>query len=129
MVTEAEPTTPSLVAPICAVPADSPVTTPLDDTDAIDELELVQVTDLPARALPDASFTTADACEKPPTVRLDDSVTVTDATDAGVEVTLTFMLPVTPEATALIVVAPGPMADTIPAVDTVATTGFVVVHV
>jgi hypothetical protein len=98
----------------------------LEETDAIDELELVQVIVLPLSTLPDASIGTADACALLPTVMLVGSVTLTDATVAEVEVTFTFMLPVMPDATAVIVVAPGPMAETMPAVDTVATPGFVV---
>lgn len=119
---------PSTEARICAVPLESPETSPVDETEAIDDVALVHVTVLPPKTLPAASFATADACAVLPIEMFEGSATVTDATLAGVELTLTFMLPVTPEATAVIVAAPGPTADTMPALETVATPGFVVVQ-
>jgi hypothetical protein len=88
------------------------------------------VTVRPVMTLPCASLATADACDVPPTrMLLDERLTDTEATVATVDVTLTDMLPVTPEAAARIVAAPAPVAETRPLPDTVATAGFDVVHV
>ena len=66
-VTVEEPTTPSAVALICAVPDAKPVTTPDDETEATDVVALVQVKVFPNKELPDASLATADASVAPPT--------------------------------------------------------------
>ena len=47
------------VAVIVALPTASPVTSPADDTLAIDELDVAHVTVAPGIALPPASFTVA----------------------------------------------------------------------
>ena len=99
-VTGDEPTTPSAVALICAVPDDKPVTTPDDETDATDAVALLQTKVFPLSALPEASLATAKACANPPTWRFVVNVTVTEATAADTELTVTDMLPVTPDAEA-----------------------------
>jgi hypothetical protein len=45
-----------------AVPVDTPVITPLNETAATDAFEDDQKTNAPGIVLPFASFTTADAC-------------------------------------------------------------------
>jgi hypothetical protein len=59
------------VAVIVALPTASPVTSPADDTLAIDELDVAHVTVAPGIALPPASFTVATK----------DAVSLTDVND------------------------------------------------
>jgi hypothetical protein len=61
---------PPLLVIIVAVPAATAVTRPLDDTVAIDVLELAQVNVTPLSVLPFWSFATADSCAVAPVVRL-----------------------------------------------------------
>src|SRR5688500_20287704 len=60
-VVDAEPRMPSTEARICAVPLESPETSPVDETEAIDDVALVHVTVLPHKTLPAASFAPVDA--------------------------------------------------------------------
>src|SRR5687767_14141756 len=53
--------TPSLSAVICAEPSATPVTRPLDDTEVIAELDVVQFTGRPVRMVPPASRVVADS--------------------------------------------------------------------
>ena len=59
------------VAVIVALPTASPVTSPADDTLAIEELDVAHVTVAPGIALPPASFTVATK----------DAVSLTDVND------------------------------------------------
>jgi hypothetical protein len=65
-VTLAVPVLPSLVAVIVAVPAETPVTTPVDDTVALELLD-VHVTTRPVSKLPPASRVVAVSVVVPPT--------------------------------------------------------------
>jgi hypothetical protein len=87
-VTEAEPVLPSLVPVIVALPADTPVTVPLELTVATWVALLAQTTDRPVSALPPASYVTACSGTDPPTVTLADAGTIaTDATAIGTTAT------------------------------------------
>jgi len=115
------------------VPASSAVTRPEDEMLASGEPPIDQVAVFPVMTEPFEVFATAVPCDVPPMTMLDDDrLTVTDDTteDEGADaVTLTAMLPVTPEAAAWIVADPVPTAVTRPEPDTVATDEFEVVHV
>src|SRR5688500_1952383 len=83
-VTVAEPSLPSLVALISAVPARRAVTSPVDDTEATSVSLEVQVTVRPSRALPPSSFTVAVAWVLAPTATLGEAMaTLTEATGTG----------------------------------------------
>src|SRR5947209_6686943 len=80
----AVPVFPSLVAEIIAVPAATPVTSPVLLTDATAVLEEVQLTVRPERTLPPASSVAAVSCcvELTPTDAVA-GVTVTEPTGGG----------------------------------------------
>src|ERR687888_1744553 len=119
-VTLAVPFLPSLVAVIVAVPAATPVTSPLELTVATEMLLLDQVTVRPVRALPAESFGVAASCVVPATVMLAVAgLTVTDATGTGV--TVTVAVPLLPSLVAVIVAVPAPAPLTRPLPLTVAT--------
>src|SRR5207249_4776556 len=79
----ADPVLPSLVAVTVAVPALTPVTSPVADTVATVGVPEVHVTTRPVSTFPAASFIVAASCTVPlmPTLA-DAGATVTDATDA-----------------------------------------------
>src|SRR5947199_338765 len=79
----ADPVLPSLVAVTVAVPALTPVTSPVADTVATVGVPEVHVTTRPVSTFPAASFVVAASCTVPLTPTLADAgATVTDATDA-----------------------------------------------
>src|SRR6059058_3980231 len=79
----ADPVLPSLVAVTVAVPALTPVTSPVADTVATVGVPEVHVTTRPVSTFPAASFIVAASCTVPLTPTLADAgATVTDATDA-----------------------------------------------
>src|SRR4051794_15490977 len=90
IVTVAEPVFPSLVAMIDAVPFLTAVTTPVEgSTVALAVLLLDHTIDRPVRTLLLASFSTAVACDVPPTASVDGlSVTAIVATGATVTVSV-----------------------------------------
>src|SRR6266480_6741694 len=96
-VTSDVPLCPSLVAVIVAVPAPTPVTSPLPFTRATAVLLLDQVTTRPLSGFPLASFGVAVSCTVAPCCTLaGDGLTVTDATGVGHPATVTVALPVVP---------------------------------
>src|SRR5205823_5716265 len=96
-VTSDVPLCPSLVAVIVAVPAPTPVTSPLPFTRATAVLLLDQVTTRPLSGFPLASFGVAVTCTVGPTGTVGAAgVTVTDATGVGHPATVTVALPVVP---------------------------------
>src|SRR5712692_8500871 len=119
-VTDAMPLWPSLVAVIVTgPPAATPVTSPLPFTVATPKLPLAQVTTRPDNGLPPASFGVAVSCSVLPACT--DAVaglTVTDATGAGV--TVTIEVPLLPSLVAVTVAEPGATPLTSPLVFTVA---------
>jgi hypothetical protein len=75
------PEMPDAVARICAAPADTPCTTPLEETVAIDGVRDDQEMLWPDMTFPDESLTTARAWLWCPTVNVEESKeTDTDAT-------------------------------------------------
>jgi hypothetical protein len=113
------PVLPSTVAEIEALPPATPVTTPVDETDAMLLLEELQVTVRPVTGLPDASSAVAVACVVWPTATEDElMLTETDAMTTFVTVTPT--LPFTPSTVAVIVAEPAATAVTRPVEETVA---------
>src|SRR5437764_8703311 len=83
------PLCPSLVAVIVAVPAPTPVTSPLPFTRATAVLLLDQVTTRPLSGFPLASFGVAVSCTVAPCCTLaGDGLTVTEATGTAVTVML-----------------------------------------
>jgi hypothetical protein len=62
IVTVAVPLLPAAEAVIVADPIAFPVTTPLDETDAVALFDVLHVTDTPLTVLPDASFAVAVSC-------------------------------------------------------------------
>ena len=115
------------------MPASRPVTTPLELMLASSDTPSDHVAVLPLMMAPFASFAIAMACAAPPTVMLDgERLTVTLETvplGCGPAVTVTDMLPVTPDADAVTVAVPAPTAFTSPLLDTVATPALEVVQV
>jgi hypothetical protein len=109
-----DPTTPLTVALITLVPAAFAVTTPAEETDAIEGAELVHVTVRPPRTEPPASLAVADNCEVWPTSsELPMPLTVTDATAVtGVVVTDMVIAPLFPSLVAVTVAEPVPTAVT-----------------
>jgi hypothetical protein len=119
-VTVALPLFPSLVAVIVAVPAPTPLTSPLDDTVATLPALVAQLIARPASAFPLASRGVAPSCTVWPTVRFAVAgLTVTEAT--GTTLTVMVALPLFPSLVAVIVAVPAPTPLTSPLDDTVAT--------
>lgn len=115
----AEPVFPFDVAVIVAVPTDTPVTTPPDETVALEELLVVQVMDAPGTTAPSASRAIAESVVVAPTLTVAVAgVTVTVATGFGVMVTVA--VPVFPSLEAVIVAEPAATPVTTPLVETVA---------
>src|SRR5438876_409137 len=127
-VTAAVPLFPSLVAVRVALPADTPVTSPLAETVAMADALLAQVTTRPASGLPLASLGVAVSCTVCPTCTLAGAgVTATEAT--GTFVTVIAAVPFWPSLLAVIVAVPGVPAVTSPFPLTVATAALLVAHV
>src|SRR5262249_40061548 len=105
-VTVADPITPSTVAKMIAVPGDSPLTTPVADTDAMPGAPLDHDTDRPVNSWLFAAWALALSCTVCPTVTLGVAgLTTTFATGTGA--TLTVAVPVFPSLVAVIVAVPG----------------------
>ena len=130
------PVTPSLVAVIVAVPAPTPVTSPLVLTVASPAALVTQATVRPVSTLPLASLSVALSCTDCPTVTLADAgLTTTVATAAGGGggggggdgrvVTVTAAIPLFPSLVAVIVAEPAATAVTKPLGDAAATAGLV----
>jgi hypothetical protein len=104
-VTTAVPLFPSLVAVIVAVPADTPVTTPLPFTVATELALDDQVTGRPGSALPFASVTCACSVVCAPTV-IEVAAGLTTTELAGTGCTVTAAVPDFPSLVAVIVAEP-----------------------
>jgi hypothetical protein len=131
----AEPTMPSTVALIVTVPADTPVTTPVEFTVATLALSVAQLTVRPVSACPAESRTvTVNCCVEPVSTLAFAGATLTVATGTSVTLTVTVAVrdaaekPVFPadDAVTVMVAVPGPTAMMSPADETVATAGAVV---
>ncbi len=121
-VTAAEPLWPSLVAVIVAVPASTPVTTPLPFTVAVPASSLAHVTTRPSSTFPLASRTVAVSCSVCPAITFADAgLTLTDATAAGVSVTVIPAVPFLPSLVAVMIAKPAATGVTSPLPLTVAT--------
>jgi hypothetical protein len=117
----AVPLLPSLVAVIVADPAATAVTRPLDETRAIEVLELDHVTVLPVSVTPLASFVVAVSCTVCPTFTLAvGGETLTVATGTTAAATVTADVPLFPSLVAVIVAEPAATPETRPVDDTVA---------
>src|SRR5436190_816847 len=104
-VAAAVPVFPSLVAVIVAVPARTPLTSPLLLTVATTALLLVHVTGRPVSAAPAESFSVAVSCTVCPTCKLpEDGETVTEATGTSATVIVAVLL--LPSLVAVIVAEP-----------------------
>src|SRR5688572_28350421 len=124
LVTDMLPVFPAADAEIVADPAPTAETSPLPDTVATAEFDVVQVKLVPAIATPCASFAVADAWTVCPTVRLLLlGVTTIDATVAGA-VTVNSCMAVTPPLVARILVAPPARPLTTPVAETLRTVPF-----
>jgi hypothetical protein len=112
----------SLVAMICALPAETDVTNPPDETVAMLVLLDVHVIDRPDNWVPLASKVVAVAWVVwPATTEPNANDTVTDET--GIGVTVTLAVAILPSLTAMMVATPGEPAETSPIEETVATFG------
>ncbi|HWG32978.1 MAG TPA: hypothetical protein VN650_02330 [Gemmatimonadaceae bacterium] len=121
----ADPATPSLVAVMVALPAETPVTTPAESTVATPGFELLHATPRSVNALPLASATATIANVLTPTpIAVDASVTFTKATGAAAT-TWRLADPETFPLTAVIVADPAATPVTIPELLTAATFEFV----
>src|SRR5213082_1409176 len=119
-VTSDVPLCPSLVAVIVAVPAPTPVTSPLPFTRATAVLLLDQVTTRPLSGFPLASFGVAVSCTVAPCCTLaGDGLTVTAAT--GMLDTVTDAVPLCPSLVAVTIAEPAVTPVTNPFPSTVAT--------
>src|SRR5438094_4656911 len=119
-VTSDVPLCPSLVAVIVAVPAPTPVTSPLPFTRATAVLLLDQVTTRPLSGFPLASFGIAVSCTVAPCCTLaGDGLTVTAAT--GMLDTVTDAVPLCPSLVAVTIAEPAFTPVTNPFPSTVAT--------
>src|SRR6188768_2260059 len=128
----AEPAIPSTVALTVTVPAPSPVTRPEDETCASEEPPTDHVAALPLMIAPLMSLAWNVACDVAPTVMLEAlnaTVTVLTTDVADTAFTVTDMLPVLPEAAAVMVAEPAATAEMSPLPDTVATAALDVVQV
>jgi hypothetical protein len=122
------PVFPSLAATIFAVPTDSAVTSPDEDTVATAVLSELHVTVRPVSAPPTASWVVAAAWAVPTAVTaFGSSATVTDATGTWVMVIVAELL--FPSLVAVIVAVPGATAATRPDEETVATPSSLEVQV
>jgi hypothetical protein len=129
-VTAEVPLCPSLVAVIVADPAATPVTSPLPLTVAAVVLLLPHVTTRPVSVLPFASLGVAASCTVCPAVTLaDPGLTLTDATGAGVCVTVIAAVPFLLSLVAVIVAEPAAAPVTRPLPFTVATAVLLLAHV
>src|SRR5437763_1191545 len=127
-VTSDVPLCPSLVAVIVAVPAPTPVTSPLPFTRATAVLLLDQVTTRPLSGFPLASFGVAVSCTVAPCSTLaGDGLTVTEAT--GTAVTVMLEVPLLPSDVAVMVAEPAVTPLTSPLPPTVATDVLLLDHV
>src|SRR5204862_5294670 len=127
-VTSDVPLCPSLVAVIVAVPAPTPVTSPLPFTRATAVLLLDQVTTRPSTRLPSASFGVAVSCTVAPCCTLaGDGLTVTEAT--GTAVTVMPEVPLLPSDVAVMVAEPALTPLTSPLPPTLATAVLLLDHV
>src|SRR5207245_2647052 len=127
-VTSDVPLCPSLVAAMVAVPAATPVTSPLPFTRATAVLSLDQVTTRPLSGFPLASCGVAVSCTVEPCCTVaGEGVTVTEAT--GTAVTVTTDVPLLPSDVAVIVADPTATAVTSPLPSTVATEVLSLAHV
>jgi hypothetical protein len=112
-----DPTIPSLDAEMTAVPAATPVTTPVLETDATLGAELDHVMVRPVRTRPCPSFSVAVAVVDWPTASVvDGALTVTDDTGAtGVDdATVNVIDPLFPSLVAVTIALPAPSAVTAP---------------
>src|SRR3989442_1475226 len=124
-VTTAAPLFPSLVAVIVAVPAPTPLTSPLPLTVATDALLVVHVTTRPPSGVPLASFGVAVSCAVAPTGTL--AVAGLSATDAtGTALIVIAAEPPFPSLVAVIVPVPPATPLTSPLPLTVATAPLLV---
>src|SRR5712691_6937575 len=120
-VTAELPVLPSQVAVMLAVPAATPLTSPLELTVAAAVLSLDQVMVRPLSVLPPVSLGVAMSCVVPPTWTLDgDGETVTDAT--GTIETVTTQVPLWPSQVAVTLAVPTATPLTSPLELTVAAT-------
>lgn len=119
---------PSLVAVIVALPGEMPVTRPLDDTVAMPEADVVQVTVRPVSVAPRTSCSVGTSVAVCPTKRLG-AVGASVIVATGASVTVTVVLADLPSLVAVTIDVPGPAAATRPIADTVATEALLVVHV
>jgi len=127
-VTVAVPLFPSLAAVRVALPAATPVTSPLAETVAMADALLAHVTTRPASGLPLASLGVAVSCTVCPTWTLAVAgVTATEAT--GTFVTVIAAVPFWPSLLAVIVAVPGAPPVTSPLPLTGATAALLVAHV
>src|SRR5436309_4840745 len=118
-VTSEVPVFPSQVAVMVAVPAATPLTSPLPFTVAAAVLSLDQVTTRPDSGVPPASFGVAVSWVVLPSATLAEAgVTVTEAT--GTLDTVIAEVPLFPSQVAVMVAAPGATPATRPLVFTVA---------
>lgn len=122
---------PSELAVIVALPAALAVISPLDETAATPELDVVHVIVRPDSALPDASRRITAACIVPPAVTaFVGTVSARVATGAdGTGTTVITAFPDLPSTVAVIVAVPTPVAETEPMLDTEATLPLEVAHV
>src|SRR6266699_1298111 len=127
-VTDAVALFPSLVTVIVAVPAATPLTSPMLLTVAAAVLLLAQVIVRPVRTLPAESLVVAESWTVAPSSTLAVAgVSVTDAT--GTVATVTAAVPLCPSLAAVIVAAPTPIGVTSPLAFTVATPALLLAHV
>src|SRR5688572_12891912 len=127
MLTIAVATFPSLVAEIVAVPVETAVTSPSEDTVASAALLVPQLTARPDNALPDPSRTSAVSCAVCPTTRsLDSGDSTTLAT--GTADTVIDATALLPSLLAVMIAPPTASAVTCPLSVTVAIAGSLVVQ-
>lgn len=128
--TDEVPLFPSLVAVMVAEPATTPVAKPLLATVTTPASLLVHDTIRPASTFPAESRGVAVICMVCPGARLTDGgLTLTDATAAGVEVTVTAAVPLFPSLVAVMVAEPAAAPDTNPLPLTLATPELLLAHV
>src|SRR5437867_1596970 len=129
-VTVAVPLTLPLVAVMVAPPAATPVTSPLEFTLATNAEPLAHDTGRPLKVFPAESFSVADSRTVfPPPILGVPGVTVTDATGAGVVVTVTVAEPLTVPLVAVMVALPAATPVTSPLEFTLATGAEPLAHV
>ena len=116
------------VAVIVALPSATEVTRPADDTVAIDELDVAQVTVAPPIVLPTASFTVGTSVVVSPN-DANDRLVGASVTEAAACDTVAVAVWFTEPDVAVMVELPSAIAVTRPADDTVATDELDVAHV